>query len=225
MFILNSILPPELHFMPHQGIIATLRANLARPLPGRAAQELMTGRVLPMPDAVPEDARPSGVLALIFPKEEELHVLFIRRTEDGRAHSGQISFPGGKQEQTDADLRVTALREAQEEAGILSSEVDLLGALTPLYIPVSNFMVYPFVGYSTAPPAYSISEHEVAEVLEIPVSRLFGDAHKIITTVLPASRPEMQLSVPAYHLPDGSFIWGATAMILSELEVLWRSMR
>lgn len=210
--------------MDHQPLIHALRKALTRPLPGRTAQELMTGRVLPMPDAVPEDARASGVLLLLFPKGDEVCLLFIRRTEDGQAHSGQISFPGGKQEPTDADLRVTALREANEEAGILSEDVDLLGTLTPLYIPISNFMVYPVVGYSLRPPVYQLSEQEVAAVLEIPLRLLFNAEHKIITTVRPSSRPQMQLTVPAYRLPDGSIVWGATAMILSELEVLWQDL-
>lgn len=206
------------HFPPR---IQQLQQRLSSPLPGRAAQERMTGRVRPMPDAVPADARPSAVLALTFPKDDILHLLFMRRTEDGRAHSGQISFPGGRQEPFDADLRATALREAGEEVGILSADVTILGALTPLYIPVSNFMVYPFVGYSAQPPAYNPSLAEVAEILELPADDLFLPATKITTRVRPASVPGLELTVPAYSLPDGTFIWGATAMILSELEAVW----
>ncbi len=202
--------------------IEYLRRQLILTLPGSAAQELMTGRVRPMPDLIPADARVSSVLILFFMKEAELNLLFIRRTEDGRAHSGQISFPGGKQEIADMDLAATALREAHEEAGILPIDVDLLGALTPLYIPVSNFMVYAFVGYSSARPSYLLSEHEVAEILEIPVSWMMDEANKVTATVRPASSPEMALRVPAYCLPDGANIWGATAMIFSELEVIWK---
>ncbi len=210
--------------MQEKALTEKLSQALSQTLPGKVAQEIMTGRVLPMPDPVPEDARPSGVLILLFPKDEILHMLFIRRTEDGRAHGGQISFPGGKQEVNDANLRATALREAHEEAGVVSGDVTILGALTPLYIPVSNFIVYPFVGYSDQVPFYNISEHEVAEILELPVEWLLEDARKVTTTVRPSSRPDMQLTVPAYLLTDGSFIWGATAMILSELEVIWKKM-
>lgn len=204
--------------------ITQLQERLRQPLPGRAAQELMTGRVLPMPDEIPGDARPSSVLALIFPKEAHLHLLFIRRTQDGRAHGGQISFPGGRKEESDADLTATALREAQEEAGIMSADVTILGALTPMYIPVSNFMVYPFVGYSTKPPDYNLSEHEVAEVLEIPLNYLFNEENKITTTVRPSSAPGMTFTVPAWQLEDETIIWGATAMILSELEVVCKGL-
>ena len=208
----------------YQSLITKLKHQLTQPLPGRPAQELMTGRVLPLPDQIPKDARPSGVLGLLFPKAGELHLLFIRRTEDGSAHGGQISFPGGRQEDWDANLAATALREAQEEAGIMSGDVDMLGALTPLYIPVSNFIVYPFVGYSEMPPEYNLSEHEVAEVLEIAVNDLFDPQSKTKTTVRPSAVPGLILTVPAYQLADKTIIWGATAMILSELEVVWRGL-
>src|SRR6187399_118816 len=116
-------------------ILRKLATRLKQPLPGLAAQELMTGRLLPMPNHIPEDARPSAVLALFFPKEDGLHLLFIRRTQDGKAHGGQISFPGGRQEDFDADLTATALREAQEEVGVVSGDVEMIGALSSLYIP------------------------------------------------------------------------------------------
>lgn len=202
--------------------IVKLTERLKQPLPGLAAQELMTGRVLPMPPGIPEDAKSSAVLVLIFPKNGELHLLFIRRTEDGKAHGGQISFPGGRQEPFDADLSATALREAQEEVGIMSHDVTILAPISSLYIPVSKFIVYPYIGFAHGAPVYNLSQQEVAEVLEIPVAHLFNPDNKIITTVRPSSRPDMKLTVPAYSLPGNDFIWGATAMILSELEVIWK---
>jgi len=201
-------------------IIHRMQKVLQGPLPGVEAQERMAARVIPAPDKVPAHARPSAVLGLLFPHEGELHVLFIRRTEDGHAHSGQISFPGGSQDPSDADLKATALREAQEEVGIMSGNVNLLGGLTPLYIPVSNFLVYPYVGFSEERPAYHLSRDEVAYVLEVPLSRLFVPERKIITRVQPASRPGLVMKVPAYSLDEKQFIWGATAMILSELEAV-----
>ena len=94
----------------------------------------------------------------------------------------------------------------------------MLGALTPLYIPVSYFLVHPFVAWSDKRPDYLPSKMEVSEILEIPVAYLLNRANKIMTDVQPASMPGVTFRVPAYNLPDGSFIWGATAMMLAELE-------
>jgi 8-oxo-dGTP pyrophosphatase MutT (NUDIX family) len=180
----------------------------------------MAARVKPMPAQVPRNARPSAVLSLLFPHEDKLHVLLIRRISDGKAHSGQIGFPGGKQDDSDADLKATALREAHEEVGILSTEVDILGSLTPLYIPVSNFQVYPFVAFAQQKPVYAISQSEVDEIIEIPLHQLFHADNKTVVNVTSPVMPEILRSVRAYKLNSGSIIWGATAMILSELETI-----
>lgn len=206
-------------------IVHQLAQALEHPLPGVAAQQRMAGRVVTMPDAVPAHARPSAVLGLLYPHEGELTLLLIRRTEDGHVHSGQISFPGGKKESSDADLRATALREAQEEVGVMSTDVQLLGALTQLYIPVSNFQVFPFVGYAAKRPPYHINRHEVDEIIEAPLSRLFRPEHKVVTRIRPRSRPGLILKAPAYIPAENQVIWGATAMILSELEAVWEGIR
>ncbi len=206
--------------MDNKGRIEWLRERLQQALPGRSAQERMVGRVVTMPLKVPDNARPSAVLCLLFPMNDELHVLLMKRREDNTAHSGQVSFPGGSFEATDADLRATALREAQEEVGIVSSEVDILGALTPLYIPVSNFNVYPYVGYANARPQYNLSQNEVSYTIEVPLDNLMHADRKTVTDVVsPAVRGVIR-QVNAYKLEDGTIIWGATAMIISELEVL-----
>jgi 8-oxo-dGTP pyrophosphatase MutT (NUDIX family) len=197
-----------------------LRQRLKEPLPGRSAQERMIGRVVTMPLVIPDNARPSGVLCLLFPANGELHVLLMKRKEDKGAHSGQVSFPGGSYEESDADLKATALREAQEEVGILSSEVEILGALTSLYIPVSNYNVYPFVGFAEKRPEYNLSRHEVAYTLEVPLSALLHTDRKTIAKVTSPKFPDVPMSVNAYVLEDRTVIWGATAMILSELEVI-----
>jgi 8-oxo-dGTP pyrophosphatase MutT (NUDIX family) len=197
-----------------------LKERLQRPLPGYAAHERMLARVKPMPEDIPEHARASAVLSLLFPQNEELNLLLIQRTEDGHAHSGQISFPGGRQDPTDADLRATALREAQEEVGIMSSEVQILGELTRLYIPVSNFLVYPFVAYAERRPEYNLSQAEVHRVLEVPLSEFLSEERKTIARVTSPVDKNFVRKVNAYQLKDGSIIWGATAMILSELEVI-----
>lgn len=194
-----------------------------QPLPGREAQERMTGRVRPMPDEIPDTARNSAVLQLIYPVEDDIRILFIRRTEDGRAHSGQISFPGGRYEPEDASFMITALREAEEEVGIIASEIDVIGALTPMYIPVSLFIVHPFLGWCPKRPELLPSKDEVSELIEISVATLFNPSNKAIREVWPASLPGVKLSVPVYMLPGDSYIWGATAMMLSELEAIWKA--
>jgi len=200
--------------------IEWLRARLLQPLPGRNAQERMLGRVVSMPLKVPDNARRSAVLCLLFPINDELHVLLMKRREDNTAHSGQVSFPGGSHDASDADLRATALREAQEEVGIVSSEVDILGALTPLYIPVSNFNVYPYVGFAKQRPQYNLSQNEVSYTIEVPLSKLLHTERKTVTDVVSPARPDFAMKVNAYKLEEGTIIWGATAMIISELEVL-----
>jgi 8-oxo-dGTP pyrophosphatase MutT (NUDIX family) len=200
--------------------IEWLKHRLQKPLPGRAAQERMMGRVLPHPIIVPENARPSAVLCLLFPVDNELQMLLMKRREDNTAHSGQVSFPGGSYEPTDADFKATALREAQEEVGIVSSEVNILGALTPLYIPVSNFNVYPFVGYSSQRPQYNLSHNEVSYTIEVPLSSLLHPARKTVADVVSPVIPDVIRNVQAYKLDDGTIIWGATAMMISELEII-----
>ena len=202
--------------------IDQIKKRLGDPLPGSKAQELMMGPVRPMPMAVPANARPSAVLCLIFPLNGEPHILFMKRREDNTPHSGQVSFPGGSYEQNDADYRATALREANEEVGIMAADVDILGALTSLYIPVSNFNVYPHVGFSAQRPAYNLSQAEVSYILEVPVSELFHPSRKEVTHVTSPAMPDVKLKVNAYVLQDSTIIWGATAMILSELEAVLR---
>ena len=202
----------------NEAYLAQIKERLAAPLPGLEAQERMMGRVKRMPGEVPVTARPSAVLCLIFPVNNEPHVLFMKRREDNTPHSGQVSFPGGSYEQTDADYRATALREAQEEVGIMSADVEILGALTSLYIPVSNFNVYPYVGYAKQRPIYNLSHAEVSYVFEVPLRVLVDPAIKSVVSVSSPAVQGMQFKVNAY-LPDGkTVIWGATAMILSELE-------
>ena len=197
-----------------------LRTRLSEPLPGRTAQDKMMGRLRPMPEVIPENIRDSAVLQLIYPINNEPTLLFIRRSDDGRTHGGQISFPGGRHEEADTDFQITALRETQEEVGIIPSNIELIGALTPLYIPVSFYMVHPFVAWSETRPEFHPNIEEVSEIIEVPVASLFHKENKIITHVTSTAMPGQTFTVPAYNLPDGSFIWGATAMMLSELEEL-----
>ncbi len=200
--------------------IEWLRQRLTRPLPGLGAQELMMGRVIAMPPQVPEHARLSAVLCLLYPENGRLYMLLMKRMEDRTAHSGQVSFPGGRFEPEDVTMQGTALREAQEEVGIDPAVVDVLGALTSLYIPVSNFNVFPFVGYLPERPALMPNAQEVSYTIDVPIGHLMHDGHKIIADVTSPAAPGITRKVKAYQLADNTIIWGATAMIISELETL-----
>ncbi|GAA4463896.1 CoA pyrophosphatase [Nemorincola caseinilytica] len=204
--------------------IDRLRQRLSRPLPGFAAQERMMGRVIPHPPQVPENARLSAVMCLLYPDNSGLHMLLMRRMEDGKAHSGQVSFPGGRKDPEDLTLLDTALRETREEVGIDRTHIDVLGALTSLYIPVSNFNVFPFVGFTAARPAMNISVDEVSYTIETPLSYLLNDANKTVADVSSPAAPGIIRNVRAYRLPDDGIIWGATAMMISELEVILKEI-
>lgn len=200
--------------------ITWLEHRLQQPLPGFEAQRRMIGRVLPMPASVPENARLSAVLGLLYPVADELQVLLIRRTEDGHAHSGQISFPGGRKDEGDETLLHTALREAEEEVGVDSNALRVLGALSSIYIPVSNFQVFPFLAFAKEKPNTIANQEEVAYTIEVSLNDFLKEDFKTKATVTSPADKSFVREVNAYRLQDGSIIWGATAMILSELEVI-----
>lgn len=201
--------------------IDLIQQRLLQPLPGFEAHEKMMGRVVAMSSSIPENAKLSAVMNLLFPIDGLLHIVLIRRTEDGKAHSGQVSFPGGRMDTTDPDLQYTAMRELEEEVGVTSSSIQLLGALSPLYIPVSNFHVYPFVGFSQQQPVFQLSEQEVSKLLIVSLNDLFHTSRKTKASVTSPADPNFKRIVNAYQLNDGSIIWGATAMILAELETIF----
>ena len=193
-----------------------LQWNLAAALPGRPAQALMAP--LPRPGWHPDDrpdepARQSGVLVLLYSLKGRLHVpLILRPTYDG-THSGQVAFPGGGIEEGDRDLTETALREAYEELGIAPNDVQVLGALTELYIRPSNYEVYPTVGRLDAKPIFRPDPSEVAQLLEVPLTDLLDPTNQRREQWHLADRSAL---VPYYAIQEQT-IWGATAMILSEL--------
>jgi 8-oxo-dGTP pyrophosphatase MutT (NUDIX family) len=203
-------------------LLATLRARLGEgPLPGREVQLTMAPPLRGDYAAPPPNARRASVLALLYPIEARLHLLYIQRTSPKRdRHAGQISFPGGSVEPADSDAAATALRETEEEVGIPRDAVELLGGLTPLYIPVSNFLVDPFVGYLPERPAFVLQKSEVARTLELPLADfLSDDVLKVGTRKLGSG---MSLPDVPYWLVDNEEIWGATSMITAELVALVR---
>ena len=200
-----------------QAYLESIRSRLrAGELPGYAAQEVM-GHSLRQPHlAAPATARAASVLALIYPIDAALHLLFIQRTSPpGDRHGGQISFPGGSADPGDSDPADTALREAAEEVGIDRDRVTLLGELTPLYIPVSNFLVNPFVGYLPARPTFTLQVSEVARILELPLADFFAEG--VIAHHDKQLFNGLILKDVPHWMVAGEEIWGATAMMVGEL--------
>lgn len=200
--------------------IEWLKHRLQQPLPGLDAQNKMAARVRELPSVIPDTAKLSAVLALLFPENDELTLLLIKRVDDGKPHSGQISFPGGRKDATDPDLAYTAKREAFEEVGIPANTIEILGELTSLYIPVSYSQVHPFVGYIPHKPALVLSPNEVQYTLEVPLREFFAPEKKIVTHITPAAFPDITIKAPAYKWDEEHLVWGATAMIISELEAI-----
>ena len=160
------------------------------------------------------DANEAAVLLLLWPQDGSLHFVLTRRASDLRGHSGQISLPGGRRDPDDRDHTATALRETEEELGIAAGDAQLLGPLDRIYIPPSNYMVYPRVAALTAPPCFRPRASEVAEVLRIPLASLLDPQRKRESL---QSRNGRTLRIPWYAL-GGHMVWGATAMLLSEFE-------
>ncbi len=178
----------------------------------------------PHPTTPPETARDAGVLMLLYPREEEVYTVFIRRA--GRIeqdkHKGQISFPGGKREKIDPDMAASAVRETEEEIGVARQQIRVLRELTPLYIPVSNFLVHPFLGIAEERPSFTLQPEEVDGILEVPLRHILDPAKQQLTDITIHSGFTLR-DVPYYHL-DGQIVWGATAMILSEFQTWWEAL-
>ncbi len=198
--------------------IPKLAAALGERLPGEEAHRNMAvkPRILP-PGLWQRTARREGaVIMLLYPVDEQLHLPLTVRSRHLRDHSGQISLPGGRSEPGDISLWETAVRETQEEVGIDPDAIVPLGRLTPVEIPVSGFVVHPFVGHLAWRPRFQLQTAEVEGLIELPLHVLLD----------PAARDSeiwelhgQRASVPFYRYED-HVIWGATAMMLHELEVI-----
>jgi 8-oxo-dGTP pyrophosphatase MutT (NUDIX family) len=197
-----------------------LKYRLSLPLPGVEAQLKMAHlerRLNYSQRNVPPHARMGAVLILLYESGDSIMTCFIERTTYDGVHSGQIAFPGGKKE-TDETLVEAALREAEEEIGVKKTDVTVLGQLTELYIPPSNFLVHPFVGAITYTPDFFPEPAEVAEVVEVKVDDLFDVRYRGEKKIMLSNGNTIQ--TPYFNL-QGKTVWGATAMIISEfLEVV-----
>ena len=194
-----------------------LQRKLQEDLPGTDShQKMMRNRRISAEVAKKGDTNPrlSAVLIALYPEGDQFHTVFIRRNEYKGVHSKQVSFPGGKMEDTDRDLYHTALREAEEETGIISNDVEIIGELTEVYIPPSNFLVLPVVGVLKEKPLFVPDPIEVNRIITSPVNRIM-ERNVIQETEVNVDRYNLPLKVKYFDI-DNEVVWGATAMMLSE---------
>ncbi|MEI6020755.1 MAG: CoA pyrophosphatase [Bacteroidota bacterium] len=205
-------------------LINNLKKRLKAELPGAEAQYKLAPLNRKKPQPIGElatDYRKSAVMILLcLDAEQNWYIPLIERMAYEGVHSAQISFPGGKHEDHDVDLKQTALRECDEEIGL--SNIELLGELSDLYIPVSKFLVKPFIGLNLEPNlVFKPHPREVNRVLHLPLNKLLED--KIIEWGDVPVQNGMRINVPYIGL-ESKKIWGATAMILSELREVLRTI-
>jgi len=205
--------------MDFEEVIAGIVKRLAEPLPGRDSQNKMASLRRISALAVNRVKKPikSSVLILLYPFYDEAGFVVILRPDYGGVHSGQISLPGGKFEDDDLSLSYTALRETKEEIGAKPEDIQILGQLTDLYIPPSNFIVTPFIGVTPLRPKFVADPTEVAKIIEIRLSELLNKDNMTMRSIkLPLG---IRMKVPCWVI-NQEIIWGATAMILSEFQEL-----
>jgi 8-oxo-dGTP pyrophosphatase MutT (NUDIX family) len=202
---------------PLELFLHRLRFDLNQPLPGQAAQLQMAPYPRPLDSAADDQPRPDtrrgGVLVLFYPQHERIFLPLILRPMYNGVHSGQVGFPGGGREAGDNDLSATALREAYEEIGVSPNAVTVLGSLSPLYVFASNYLVFPTVAWAQQRPNFRIDPYEVAQLLEVPLEDLLNEQNRRTETWQLRGRVA---NVPFFDI-HGQKIWGATAMMLSEL--------
>ncbi|MFM7681345.1 MAG: NUDIX hydrolase [Bacteroidota bacterium] len=170
----------------------------------------------------PTEVKLSAVGVHLFESEKEICFILIERSEYGGHHSKQIAFPGGKKELFDKDLEETARRESIEEINIAMNRARLIGQITPVYIPVSNFEVYPYLYWHEEVPKYDLSSREVNDIFIVNCSDLLNDDN--LTEIdIEISKNSKLKNVPCFRLQD-KVVWGATALILSEIRELLKRL-
>ena len=194
-------------------------------LPGEEAHSIMVPqeRLRIMESLNFENIKPknAGVMMLLYPKAGETHLVLIVRNSYEGVHSSQIAFPGGKFEKEDIDFKQTALRETYEEIGVPQDKIQVLKAFTHLYIPPSNFMVYPFLGICMDEIAFYPDSNEVADIIELPLATFLSES--IVVDAKINTSYAKSIEVPVFKI-DEHIVWGATAMMLSELKIVLNSV-
>lgn len=200
--------------MPFNDFIHHLELQLRQPLPGIELHLKMASATrLQLKSQPNEKTRRSAILILFYPYRDQIFAPLILRPKYDGVHAGQMAFPGGRYEKTDENLLRTALREAQEEIGIKATDVQIIGQLTELFIPPSNFFVLPVVGKLLYKPDFYPDPREVEAVLEVGLHELMDES------IIAETQLEVRgvtINTPFYHI-QGHKVWGATAMMISEL--------
>ncbi|WP_299390129.1 CoA pyrophosphatase [uncultured Gelidibacter sp.] len=192
------------------------------PLPGQDSQFKMsppyrTQLILQQQEAM-KNAKKAGVMALFYPdvQQNTKLILILRKTYKG-VHSAQVGFPGGKLEPNDPSLEYAALRETYEEIGVPFGAITVLRQMTELYIPPSNFTVYPFLGVTNETPKFLKQDDEVEDLIEVTFNDFINDEYVTSQRIMTSLNKEVE--VPVFKL-NGHTVWGATAMMLSEIKDL-----
>ncbi len=201
-----------------------LKSLIKKPLPGPKAHT----RVAPI-DRIeglenrdwPQDAKRSAVTFLLFPKDGQINTLFMKRPEYPGVHSGQVSLPGGQKEKEDATLLNTAIREYREETGIILEERNYMGALSEFYIPPSNFLVQPYIAFVNELTELFPDKTEVESLHQIVLEDLFMEENFTTENILIRNKEKKSINIKApCYMVGGLRIWGATAMMISELQMI-----
>jgi 8-oxo-dGTP pyrophosphatase MutT (NUDIX family) len=199
-----------------------LKHEISKGLPGTEVQWALASSdrmIKDFPRTPRHDSKAAAVMILLYPADNLIHTVFIQRPEYDGVHGGQISFPGGKKENSDQDHIHTALRETYEEIGVEANKISVISTLTPLYIPVSNILVTPVIGWTEKQPVFKRQEEEVVFIIEADLKTLLSPS--ILKTKPFAIRGEM-IDIKYFDYQN-HVIWGATAMILNELFAILRN--
>jgi len=192
--------------------IIKLTKKMNGELPGSTSHEIMM--VKPRyKSTVKKTSIPAAVLILLYPIKNKWHFFLTKRTNTVENHKGQISLPGGMLEEGESH-KEAAIRETFEELGVQSDDINIIGPLTPLYIPISNFKIFPFVGWINSTPDLKIQSKEVSKVFSPSILSLMDpQTKKIKDSILLGQK----VKIPFFNLKN-EVVWGATSMIISEFK-------
>jgi 8-oxo-dGTP pyrophosphatase MutT (NUDIX family) len=202
-----------------------LSKRLLADLPGTNAHLQMMPEIKNLPYRklrAKKDAKKSAVLVLLYSNGDNLNIIFTLRSKKLSNHSGQISFPGGHLDKGETPVQ-TALRESQEEIGLKSSDIHIIGRLSDLYVPPTNYIISPVVGYMKEKPDYYInSTEEVEEIIDLPLDRFTDES---IYTVESWKYNGQELKVPLWKIHSETPLWGASSMIMMEFLTLYSEFK